>query len=241
MSSRGRTLKVTIIEKNPLLREALATCLAELRAEVNIYGDPVDCEVSRVPDVILIECNEHHLSGVCQLRRAFPKARLVAINVDPEDIDLITCIGLRIEGFTLKEANASDLMKTIQAVADGQKVIPSPVANRLFELLHDGELIIGTLHVADLNRITLRERQVFDLVAKGFSNKEIAEKLSLATHTIKSHVHNVLKKLGLQNRIDLINYYWRQNQGNILRDQLGHNASDATEATNKPAQIAVGS
>ena len=167
------------------------------------YGE--DQETVKIPDIALVDCNTVGWIALHRLVRTTPNLKLIAINADPESLDTIETIRLGFLGFILKDAEVKEVINTIRAVSDGKLVVPESIVIAVFRQLRrrkttGPEVLTGA-------PITLRERQVIELVVQGLSNKEIASRLNVATHTVKSHVHNLLQKLELRNRLELINVY----------------------------------
>jgi DNA-binding NarL/FixJ family response regulator len=107
-----------------------------------------------------------------------------------------------VSGFVLKDASIRDFVGSIRAVAAGQKVFPASLTDSLLSQIVEDASQKGLLNIADV-KMTTREREIVDLIADGLSNKEIARKLSIATDTVKSHVHNILEKLSLRSRTEV--------------------------------------
>jgi DNA-binding NarL/FixJ family response regulator len=103
----------------------------------------------------------------------------------------------------MKDASFLDFFATIRAVAGGAEVLPQALTNSLFTQIVAN--VVGRKQVRLLEgvRLTNRERQVIELLGEGLSNKEIALRLHIAVHTVKSHVHNVLEKLALRSRLEV--------------------------------------
>ncbi|HEY3258076.1 MAG TPA: LuxR C-terminal-related transcriptional regulator, partial [Gemmatimonadaceae bacterium] len=96
-----------------------------------------------------------------------------------------------------------DFLMTIRRVAEGAKVLPSQLTETLFAQIVQKAVQRDKTQVSKAVRLTQREGQVIDLIAEGMSNKEIAGRLHIATHTVKSHVHNILDKLALHTRLEV--------------------------------------
>jgi DNA-binding NarL/FixJ family response regulator len=103
----------------------------------------------------------------------------------------------------MKDASFEDFFATIRAVAGGAEVLPQALTNSLFTQIARSAAGRSRSRVLEAVRLTNRERQVIDLLGEGLSNKEIATRLHIAVHTVKSHVHNVLEKLALRSRLEV--------------------------------------
>jgi DNA-binding NarL/FixJ family response regulator len=124
----------------------------------------------------------------------------------PSEHDFLDFIKAGVAGFILKDATIETFASTIQAVADGEYVLPTPLTETLFTHVAAQARSRGKRGAKAAVRMTARERQVIDSIADGQSNNEIAERLHIATHTVKSHVHNILEKLALHTRLEVAAY-----------------------------------
>ncbi len=199
---------VYLIEDNRLLRDSIA---AVLKAEgFRIVGaargadDGLPALERAKPRVVLLEAGLADSVGIAEeLRRAWPDTKVVAMNFLPSHEGLVAFIRAGVAGFTLKDASADAFVASVRRVVDGAPALPRALGGLLFRHvaaqsrgrpMPDGE---------DGARLTRREREVIELIADGMSNKEIADRLHVATHTVKSHVHGVLGKLALRTRLQI--------------------------------------
>jgi DNA-binding NarL/FixJ family response regulator len=120
----------------------------------------------------------------------------------PMESEILRLVKEGVAGFVLKDASISEFVTSIRAVAAGQKVLPASLTESLISQIVEDAGRRGTVHLADV-KMTMREREVVGLIADGLSNKEIANRLSIATDTVKSHVHNILEKLSLRSRVEI--------------------------------------
>jgi DNA-binding NarL/FixJ family response regulator len=167
------------------------------------------------PQVVLVDAglgdhDSHAL--VAEILQAAPEVRVIMIDLLPAPEDVVEFIRRGASGFVVKDATVEDLVHAVRSVARGTKVLPPVLTDVL--LSHVAQLGLGgpTAGTQRGVRVTAREREIVDLIADGLSNKEIAERVHLATHTVKSHVHNVLQKLALHSRLQLAAYV-HQNTG----------------------------
>lgn len=204
-------LKLLIIEDHPLLREGMAALLSD-RPDLSVVatGDSgSDLQKARDadPDVVLVDLGlRHHdsLRVVETVKRASPHARVIVMDLLPVQEDIIDFVKAGVSGFLLKDATLDDFVRTIRAVAEGTKVLPPPLAETLFSQISKRAVTRG--QAVDAVRMTRREKEIIGLISEGLSNKEIARRLRIATHTVKSHVHNILEKLALHTRLEIAAY-----------------------------------
>jgi DNA-binding NarL/FixJ family response regulator len=121
----------------------------------------------------------------------------------PSQLDIIEWVEAGASGFILKDATIEDFLGTIRSVARGIKVLPPSLAGSLFSHVIDNALKKGRGKLSNAVRMTKREREIISLISEGLSNKEIAQRLNVATYTVKSHVHNILEKLALHSRLQI--------------------------------------
>jgi DNA-binding CsgD family transcriptional regulator len=121
----------------------------------------------------------------------------------PEEEDVIDFIKRGANGFIAKDAALEDLVNTIRQVANGGDVVPPALTGTLLSHIAKQASVLRNTPMMASVRMTKREQQITDLIAEGLSNKEIAQQLSIATYTVKSHVHNILEKLALHSRLQI--------------------------------------
>ena len=146
------------------------------------------------------------------VREAAPWARIIVMDLLPIQGDVIAYVKAGANGFIVKDATIEEVVGTILAVAGGANVVPAVLAGTLFSHIADPPVVRATPGIAGAAAMTRREREVTVLVAEGLSNKEIATRLNLATHTVKTHMHSVLTKLALRSRLQLAAFAHRSNQ-----------------------------
>lgn len=138
------------------------------------------------------------------LKKELPSAKIIAMDILPDHVDIVEFVKAGGSGFILKNATIEDYIETITSVMKGNKVLPSILTRSLFTQIIELTLNNDENLLHDSFQLTQREREVVDLISKGMSNKEIAEALHIATFTVKSHVHNILEKLSLSTRLEIV-------------------------------------
>ena len=158
------------------------------------------------PDVVLLDfglVDHDSLSLTATVHAEVPAARVIVMGLLSAQEDVADYIHAGASGFIMKEASFEDFFGTIRAVAGGAEVLPPALTNSLFAQIASNAAKGPKSRVLDAVRLTNRERQVVGLLGEGLSNKEIATRLHIAVHTVKSHVHNVLEKLALRSRLEV--------------------------------------
>jgi DNA-binding NarL/FixJ family response regulator len=212
--SKG-TLTVAIVDDNRLVREALAgllSALPDFRVVASPSADAAFLQTSR-PDVLLLDVGlgeDDSMRVAAAVRTQCPATRIIAMDLLPEHDEIVEFVSAGVSGFVTKDATFEDLVATIRAVAGGATVLPPrPAPSLLARIASDAAARTGQ-HVPHEVRLTPREREVIDLISEGLSNKEIAARLGVASHTVKSHVRNVMEKLALHTRLQIAAYSRRE-------------------------------
>lgn len=205
-------IRVVVIDDNRLLCDRLATVLGECAPfEVVATADSVSLGLAHVrerkPDVALVDasfCQGDTAHCCARVREMAPEAQVVMMDVTPSGADLVMMIKAGAKGFVLRDATVDDLVGTIRTVAEGTAVLPEALTPVLWSSLSARPGGRGASPSAPAAVfLTLRERQIALLIGEGYANKEIAQQLHIATHTVKSHIHHILKKLELHTRLQL--------------------------------------
>ena len=206
-----KKIRILLVEDNRILREGIAAMLneeADMRVVASSGGhDGTLLQARKLrPHVVLLDLglrNQNGLRIVAALTRGFPETKVIGMGLIPSQLDIIELVEAGASGFILKDATIEDFLGTIRSVARGAKVLPPPLAGSLFSHVIEHALKKGKGKLVSAVRMTKREREVISLIAEGLSNKEIAQRLNVATYTVKSHVHNILEKLALHSRLQI--------------------------------------
>jgi DNA-binding NarL/FixJ family response regulator len=161
------------------------------------------------PHVVLLDAtmdNGDTSRFVQTIRSTSPTARVIVMDLLAGPEDVIEFVKAGANGFVMKDATLDDLVRTIRSVAQGADVVPSALTGTLLSHIAQHVVARPIPGVEQAVRMTKRERQIMDLIAEGLSNKEIAQRLNIATYTVKSHVHNILEKLALHSRLQIAAY-----------------------------------
>lgn len=145
------------------------------------------------PQVVLLDAalaNGDSYTFLSNLKQAAPDAKAIVMDFVPAQHDVTQFIDGGANGFIMKDATAEDIAKAIRTVASGTDLPPPPAVPRVA-----GESVGSQSAGGGAVRLTKREQEIKDLIAAGLGNKEIAQRLNIATNTVKSHVHNMLGKL----------------------------------------------
>jgi DNA-binding NarL/FixJ family response regulator len=207
-----KQIQLVIIEDNRVLREGLVTILEDsygVKVLAAVGSSEAEFAVLQMkPQVVILS---QRLQGpscmqvIKRIKKEVPEIGLVVMDLIIGQKEVMEFVQAGVCGFILSTATLDDFIKTVQAVGKGEKVLPTPLTTSLFLQIVDNGFESGSLpSLKEGVRITKREQEIIALLEKGLSNKEIAQNLNLATYTVKSHVHNILEKLALHSRLQVV-------------------------------------
>jgi NarL family two-component system response regulator LiaR len=191
-------IRVLIADDHPVVRGGLKTFLATVDG-IEVVGEASDgAEAIRLanelsPDIVLMDLAMPNVDGI-EATAAIDGPKVIALTSFATDDKVFPAIRAGAVGYLLKESGPDDLADAIRKVAAGESILSPVIAEKLMREVAAGT---PTAHRTDL---TTREREVLRLIARGMSNREIARELSVAEKTVKTHVSNMLAKLGLADR-----------------------------------------
>ncbi len=192
-------IKILIVDDHSVVRQGLRMFLA-LDPELEVVGEAINgAEALRqarelAPDVVLMDLLMPLMDGITaieRLRRELPEIEIIALTSVLEDQLVIGAIRAGAIGYLLKDTEADELIRAIKAAAAGQVQLAPQAAARLMREVRAPD---------SPEALTERELDVLRLLAQGFANKEIAASLTIGEKTVKTHVSNILAKLGVQSR-----------------------------------------
>ena len=195
MSSVSSQIRILTVDDHPLLREGIAALVnaesdMKLVAEASNGEEAIEQFRLHRPDVTLMDLQMPALNGieaVTRIRAEFPDARIIVLTTYTGDVQALRALKAGARAYILKGHVHRELLEAIRAVHAGKKRIPPDVAAELAD------------HAAE-NELSSREIEVLRLIASGNANKLIADQLSISEETVKSHVTNILSKLGANDR-----------------------------------------
>jgi DNA-binding NarL/FixJ family response regulator len=195
MNASSRPIRILTVDDHPLLREGIATLVnaepdMKLVAEASNGREAIEQFRSHRPDVTLMDLQMPDVSGVEaieRIQREIGDARIIVLTMYTGDVQVLRALKAGARAYILKGHVHRELLEAIRAVHAGQKRIPPEIAAELAD------------HAMD-DALTSREIEVLRLIAAGNANKNIADQLSIGEATVKSHVTNILSKLGANDR-----------------------------------------
>ncbi|MEV0413099.1 response regulator transcription factor [Streptomyces sp. NPDC050448] len=207
------TIRVVVADDQELVRSGFAMILdvqedIEVVAEVGDGAAAVAAVRELRPDVALLDIRMPVLDGIeaCRTISAGTSCRTVMLTTFDSDEYVYEALHAGASGFLLKDVRRDDLVHAVRVVAAGESLLAPSVARRLIEeyTAATARPAAGALPAQRLEVLTARERETLLHLGRGLSNAEIAAALVVSEHTVKSHVGNVLAKLGLRDRIQAV-------------------------------------
>ncbi len=205
-------ISIALIEANRLIRQGIAALLnqhPDLEVVAGASGAATSELKKAKPQVVLLDLRLGHKDSLRiaeQVKKEFPDSKVIVMDLLPVHEDIVEFVHVGVSGFVMKEATPDDLVNTIRSVANGAHVLPPQMTGTLFSQIAKHAAAKGPAETLDTVLMTRREREVIHLIAQGFGNKEIATRLNVATHTVKSHVRNIMEKLTLHTRLQIAAY-----------------------------------
>lgn len=209
-------VRVLVVDDHAILRDGIKALLS-LYDDIEVVGEASDGRegIDRVraldPDVVLMDMAMPGLGGLeatIEIRKANPDCKVLILTQHGNKEYIFPVLKAGASGYVLKKAAGTDLVSAIRAVNRGESFLDPTVA----KMLLDGYVVKGAERdeAHEYDHLSDRERQVLKLVAEGHSNKEIGDLLCLSVKTVMGHRANVMEKLGIHNRTELIRYAIRK-------------------------------
>jgi DNA-binding NarL/FixJ family response regulator len=202
-----RPLRVVVVDDHAMFRTGVK---AEIGRSLDVVGEAEDVEsavrvvLANRPDVVLLDVHLPGGGGAEVLRRVHerePDQRFLALSVSDAAEDVIGVIRGGARGYVTKSISGPELVDAVRRVAEGDAVFSPRLAGFVLDAFS------GAIDVAavdeDLDRLSVREREVMRLIARGYAYKEVAKELFISIKTVETHVSSVLRKLQLSNRHQL--------------------------------------
>ncbi len=188
-------IRILVAEDHLVARVGVST-IVNMQPDMTIVAEAsngqqaLDLYRKHLPDVTLLDLRMPGMGGVeaaQAIRAEYPNAKMIALTTYGGDEDIRRALAAGVQAYLTKDVLHDELLKAIRAVYAGQTYLPAAVAAALAAQMPRPDL-------------SAREVQVLELIVRGLANKQIAYALSIAEHTVKNHVKNILSKLGVQDR-----------------------------------------
>jgi DNA-binding NarL/FixJ family response regulator len=211
MADRAGTeaIRVVVVDDHPVWRDGIradleASGIATVVGEASDGGEAIELAHEQMPDVVLMDLGLPTVSGVDATRRIVdgaPHIKILIVSASGEEADVLEAVKMGAAGYILKSERGVDVVDAVRRVHAGEPVFTSGLAGLVLSEFRR----VATRDVGEPG-LSPRENEVLLLVAKGYTYREIAEKLYISPKTVQNHVQNILTKLHLAKRYELMRY-----------------------------------
>lgn len=210
-----RKLRIFLADDHAVLRDGLKA-LVEAQADMEVVGEADNGRAAWVkvkellPDIVVMDVSMPELNGVQTteiLKRECPQVKVLALTAYKDKAYLDQLLKVGALGYVLKMSAAKDLIDALRVVAAGDVYVDKEMTEKIAEGYVRTQFLRGATRQREL---TSREEQVMRLIAQGYANKEIASQLEISVKTVESHKTNVMEKLELTSRTEIVRYAVRQ-------------------------------
>jgi len=209
------TIKIMLVDDHDLVREGLKALLS-VQPDIEIVGmarsgeEAIDLVAKLKPDVILMDITMEGMTGLEATRRikeSCDDVKVLALTIHEGADYFFAMLQAGASGYMPKRAASEDLIQAIRVIAKGDVYLHHSVAGALVQdFLHGHDPHQEEEQETPIKKLTAREREVLALIGEGLRNQDIAEQLNISPKTVSRHRENILRKLNLQTRADLIRY-----------------------------------
>ena len=204
-------VRVLVVDDHPVWRDGVRADLdssgrAVVVAEAPDGGEAIQQARETMPDVVLMDLNLPTVRGVDAIRRIVeesPHVKVLVLSATGEEADVLEAVKVGASGYLLKSATAGEIVDAVARVRAGEPVFSANLAGLV---LGEFRRMSGAVARCSEPGLTPRETEVLKLVAKGYTYREIADKLFISVKTVQNHVQNILTKLQLSKRYELMRY-----------------------------------
>jgi DNA-binding NarL/FixJ family response regulator len=217
-SPGGEVIRVLIADDQAVFRRGLFVVLGT-EADIDVVAEAEDGEEAvlkaeeMAPDVVLMDVRMPRVNGIeaaRRIRETLPSTKILMLTVSDEEEDLFDAIKAGANGYLLKEISVGEVASAIHSVVQGESRISPSMAAKLLNEFNTLARVAAEREQLPAPVLTARELEVLKLVARGMSNKDVADELFISENTVKNHVRNILEKLHLHSRMEAVMYAVRK-------------------------------
>ena len=231
-------IRVVIVDSHDRNRQGLSRLLTR-QLEIKIVGKDKDgAELLQMmqdlrPDVLLMEVYMRGVDGlqtVYDLMAEYTETTIAILTSSEDDNDVLSAVKMGVKGYILKNSSLDELVQAVQALSQGGAYFSSSMFTKVLQEFTHLARRRDLQEAKGIDALTDREKDVLRLVARGATNRDIAEELIITENTVKVHLHNILDKLQLRNRQQAAAYAVQE--GLVTRVMLGNNYSYGSRSAN---------
>ena len=223
MERKKISIKILIVDDQRLFRQGLRSLL-EQEDDMEVVGEAADGQEAFTlvqetnPDVILMDVEMPKLDGIQASRtilERYPHIHILMLSVHNEDERVISAIRSGAEGYILKDADHKEFVRIIRSTFTGESIASPFLANltpRILLKLRDPSKMDVEIEnkIEERFSLTTREKEILGMLLKGKSNKEISDLLFVSTETVKTHLQNIYRKLGVRSRMEVLALFLKE-------------------------------
>jgi len=208
----NNTLCVYLVAGNRLLRETL-TKLLKKRGDCNVCGvspcvpDTAASIAASGASVVILDSVAGRMSDcafISEIASQNPSIKVVLIDMDNNPETFLECVRAGALGYLLRDASSAEVVSGIHAVAQGQAVCPPQFCIYLFRAISQQRVATPSARIKLELGLTRRQQELIPLISQGMTNKEIASNLGISEQTVKNHVHGIMRRIGVNDRLQVI-------------------------------------
>jgi DNA-binding NarL/FixJ family response regulator len=209
-----RRIRVVIADDHPIVRDRLRRLLTA-EEDIDVVGEAADGQVllenmpAWRPDVILLDLrmpNTDGLTALQTLKSTNNPAKVIILTASDDKNEFVQAMKLGCAGIVLKQTSADLIIKAIRKVHAGEIWLDAHTTAQVMRQFASAEVANAIGKTRERAPLSAREREIVALVAQGYKNKEMAEKMFISEQTVKNHLHNIFDKLGVSDRLELALY-----------------------------------
>lgn len=217
-----QAIRVLVVDDHAIVRQGLRAML-ESKGDIVVIGEAGDGDQAIIqsrllmPDVILMDLEMPHKNGISAIQDIIaeqPDARILVLSSFSDDSQIVESMRAGALGYLLKTAKLDDLVKAIRQINKGETPLNPLVARRLLVSISSTRVEPRLLEV-----LTEREIMILPLVMRGMTNKEIGDRLGITLRTVGTHIGNMIRKAGVENRVQLSMLAVRQGLTSLYTDE----------------------
>ncbi|MGE4272565.1 MAG: response regulator [Desulfitobacterium sp.] len=215
-------INVVLVDDHRLVREGIRDIIS--RAEdIEVIGEACDGQegvekaLDLRPDLVLMDiqmpvCNG--ITAVTLIKESFPESVVAMLTVVDTDASLFEALKSGADGYLLKNMSSAEFIEAIRALMRGELMVSPSLASKILRGFVNKARGKTAVIKSPLHSLSKREQEVLELISKGLTYNQVAQKLYIAENTVKNHVHNAVRKLHVQNRIQAIDVFREAQKGN---------------------------
>jgi len=208
--------RVLLVDDHVVVRQGLKALFAD-EADIEVIGEAsngreaLEFLENRTPDVVLMDISMPGLNGIeatRQIQQRYPGVKVVVLSMHANEEYVFQVLQAGASGYVLKQSDSLEVVSAIRAAVAGGSFLSPPISRTVIEDYLRRAQARG--RGSDAEQLTSREREVLQLLAEGKSNRDIADELSISIKTVETHRANMMTKLGLSSKTELVKYALRK-------------------------------